>query len=453
MSSSTPLASNVVSMSCMLFPLPKEKTSSATGDKVEPILQERHTVPCMGTNERRSSGYSGCAEVVRWAGMNPLLMVEEIASFVESKMNLSERRAAPPLIVQTSFLPEATADLPHPLPPSSQIGLDLARYLSERSDGGRATPIGAVRSEIAPATGSDAAGEALSGRKRGRASSDGTDGCEDRNNCLVAAVPPLPNVAPSETRDPAPTFAALPPWDPSYLVRCDPDPLAARRAADAISGLAAKIEAAPSYGQCVPSYRRVRDHLAHEIGHALRGHKDKNFRRERLRIVLDELYKDTIGKMEALAQMVENMPIMKEEEKATVASAKSNSWPRSKEVEDVNSQRALVRREMSKKDFAELMNGWLRENWSNPYPDDEGLADLARKCGTTPTVVSNWLINARTRKWRPAIVKAYEAGRPSDLLKEDAINIFDGQELREIEGLQIIQSEPLSNRKGKGRGT
>ena len=200
------------------------------------------------------------------------------------------------------------------------------------------------------------------------------------------------------------------------------------------------------YDQCVPSYQQVCDHCAHKIGYALRSHKDKNFRRERLRIVLDELYKDIIGTMDALAQMVENVAIMKEEEKATVTLAERISWQRSKEVRYVNSHRTLARREMSKKDFAYLMNGWLRENWSNPYPDDKGITYLAHNSGTTPTVVSNWIINAQTRKWWPAIVKAYESGQPSDLLEENAINIFDGQELRYIEGLHRIQSEPVRMR-------
>ena len=123
---------------------------------------------------------------------------------------------------------------------------------------------------------------------------------------------------------------SLHPWDPSYLVRCNPDPLSARCAADAISGLAANIEAAPLYCQSVPSYLQVRNHLAHKIRHVLRGHRDKNFCRDRLIIALDKLYKERIGKIKALAQMVENMAIINEEEKATIALAASNSWPRSK---------------------------------------------------------------------------------------------------------------------------
>ena len=78
------------------------------------------------------------------------------------------------------------------------------------------------------------------------------------------------------------------------------------------------------------------------------------------------------------------------------------------------------------------MTSWLRANFTNPYPDDEGLIQMAHHCGTTNQVISNWLINARTRKWRPAIIKATELGRPSDMLLEDSINIFDGKPVRQI---------------------
>ena len=107
--------------------------------------------------------------------------------------------------------------------------------------------------------------------------------------------------------------------------------------------------------------------------------------------------------------------------------------------------------EYSKKDFADYMNHWLRDNWTNPYPDDDGLAEIAEECGTTPTVVSNWLINARTRKWRPAIVKAYDLGRPADLLEEDAINLFDGNALRDIEGMPSLKTTSTKGKKGKGK--
>jgi Homeobox KN domain len=89
----------------------------------------------------------------------------------------------------------------------------------------------------------------------------------------------------------------------------------------------------------------------------------------------------------------------------------------------------------AKKDLGSYMTHWLLMNWTNPYPDDEGLVHLAAECGVTATVVSNWLINARTRKWRPAIVKATNLeDRPSSMLLEDSIRIFQGRPLRAVAG-------------------
>jgi hypothetical protein len=87
----------------------------------------------------------------------------------------------------------------------------------------------------------------------------------------------------------------------------------------------------------------------------------------------------------------------------------------------------MVAREFDKKFFTHYMNNWLKNNWTNPYPDDKGLSEMAAENGTTETIISNWLINARTRKWRPSIVKAFELGRPADMLMEDSIRIFDGE--------------------------
>ena len=87
---------------------------------------------------------------------------------------------------------------------------------------------------------------------------------------------------------------------------------------------------------------------------------------------------------------------------------------------------------MKKQDLSKYMTNWLRDNWTNPYPDDFALQQMSKECDSSTTVVSNWLINARTRKWRPAIVKAYDMNRPADLLLEDSINIFCGKPLRPL---------------------
>jgi hypothetical protein len=98
----------------------------------------------------------------------------------------------------------------------------------------------------------------------------------------------------------------------------------------------------------------------------------------------------------------------------------------------------------------------LKDHWTNPYPDEDGLLEIAEELNTTPTVVSNWLINARTRKWRPAIVKAYDLGRPASTLLEDAVNLFQGLPLRELgDDVPYFASPPLGKggKKGKSKST
>ena len=84
----------------------------------------------------------------------------------------------------------------------------------------------------------------------------------------------------------------------------------------------------------------------------------------------------------------------------------------------------------AKADMAQYMTKWLRDNWINPYPDDIVLNEMAAHCGTPPSVIGNWLINARTRKWRPAIAKAMQLHRPAKYLLEDSLCLFDGRPIQ-----------------------
>eukprot|EP00523_Entomoneis_sp_CCMP467_P010490 CAMPEP_0168728892 /NCGR_PEP_ID=MMETSP0724-20121128/5916_1 /TAXON_ID=265536 /ORGANISM="Amphiprora sp., Strain CCMP467" /LENGTH=356 /DNA_ID=CAMNT_0008775747 /DNA_START=115 /DNA_END=1185 /DNA_ORIENTATION=- len=108
------------------------------------------------------------------------------------------------------------------------------------------------------------------------------------------------------------------------------------------------------------------------------------------RMLLDRLYQDTIRALNELIQSTQlsGLPGTQDDD--------GPSTPHPK-----------------KKDLSPYMTEWLRAHWTNPYPDEDGLEEMARDCGTSTTVVSNWLINARTRKWRPAIIKAVEQNRPA----------------------------------------
>ena len=113
--------------------------------------------------------------------------------------------------------------------------------------------------------------------------------------------------------------------------------------------------------------------------------------------------------------------------------------------------------------FQNSMNFWLRMNWCNPFPDDLMNAHLARflvdnGCvplttkdvkaleGLSPVEydkmmmklatdkVSNFLVNTRTRKWRPSLFQAFDLRRPAGLLLEDSIRIYEEKELRPLTG-------------------
>jgi hypothetical protein len=152
------------------------------------------------------------------------------------------------------------------------------------------------------------------------------------------------------------------------------------------------------------------------------------------RKLLNTLYNETIQKMHELVE--KSAPTASPNQKYTstlsvVDYTKAQGFPMKKPAASASASSTVV---VPKKDFSKYMTSWLRDNWTNPYPDEDGLVDMARECGTTSTIVSNWLINARTRKWRPAIIKATGLSRPSEILLEDSIRIFDGRPLRPLVG-------------------
>lgn len=153
----------------------------------------------------------------------------------------------------------------------------------------------------------------------------------------------------------------------------------------------------------------------------------KSIENSEMRVLLNTLYEETIQKLKTL--ITEYQPVTKGfEQQGSVVPVFSQHYP--------STTSKPTNRHQSKQELGKFMTAWLRANFTNPYPDDEGLAQMAQHCSTTNQVISNWLINARTRKWRPAIIKACELGRPSDFLLEDSINIFDGKPIRDI-GTQI----------------
>lgn len=150
------------------------------------------------------------------------------------------------------------------------------------------------------------------------------------------------------------------------------------------------------------------------------------------RKLLDALYQETIAKLRSLISDDHQHLAGKSVPSASKKLSKILPAMQQFSSGSLNKTNSKQPEPMSKPNFAKYMTSWLRDNWTNPYPDEQGLAEMAAHCGTTVQVISNWLINARTRKWRPAIVKATGLGRPADLLLEDSVRIFDGKPVRDL---------------------
>jgi hypothetical protein len=200
-------------------------------------------------------------------------------------------------------------------------------------------------------------------------------------------------------------------WNIGFLVQeRDPQTLFYVRQ---IASLAIQIEAMPPRTRKdeLRNYQLIQSHVHCAFRHILSAYKNG----EERRVVLIKLCEDTVIKLEKLLQaatLCERTGSQGSPFRGTPPVTPSLSSPTSPET---------------KKDLSKFMTVWLRANWTNPYPDEEVTAQLAGECGTTATVVSNWLINARTRKWRPSIVKATDLNRSAAMLLADSLAIFDGK--------------------------
>ena len=104
-----------------------------------------------------------------------------------------------------------------------------------------------------------------------------------------------------------------------------------------------------------------------------------------------------------------------------------------------------------RKVFGAYLTEWLCQirNWINPYPDETVLQQMAKHfihLGCVPGCdgavteaeaigkISTWLLNIRSRQWRPAVEEAFDGKRPALLLMEDSLRIFKGHELRPVIG-------------------
>jgi hypothetical protein len=178
-----------------------------------------------------------------------------------------------------------------------------------------------------------------------------------------------------------------------------------------IRRLVLAIEGQTKFMEMKPAFEQVRDHFTFSLSQCRASQQ------------FEMLCQDTIGRLQSLLLILVN----KLQEGNTIGSTQST--PRAANG-NVRSSLAAPNKAL----FHNHMNNWLRANWINPYPDEAVSHQLAYETGETLHVVNTWLVNARSRRWRPAVLKAFELNRPSELLWEDSIALFEGKPLRSMEG-------------------
>lgn len=74
-----------------------------------------------------------------------------------------------------------------------------------------------------------------------------------------------------------------------------------------------------------------------------------------------------------------------------------------------------------------LLRLWLFRNFTNPYPGVEDKKALVEQTGLSTTQVNNWLINARSRVWKPTVdaMSWGEEARGSDLVVNQSLEDTD----------------------------
>lgn len=201
---------------------------------------------------------------------------------------------------------------------------------------------------------------------------------------------------------------SLRPWDLEFLLKHNPDDTMSKIATKELSSLARKFEAMRMYNDwgCNNSYNRMRE----ETFEASKNIAESTCTKEEKNNDFSQLYSDTISHMRVLIAMAEQLE--KEQEEKNTKAEKPTHRP------------------LNKKEFTEWMITYLKDNWTNPYPDRPAIMEIAEKTGAKYSTVNNWLINARTRKWKPSIQQAIDMQLPSATLERDSKNIFDERFLK-----------------------
>jgi hypothetical protein len=320
---------------------------------------------------RHSTSASSPREKVQWVGMTPLEWIESLSRSATTQAQESHRGDSPitPDLFGNEGLESETAASPSWTNSQFQSEALFFSQAGRKPETTKCTVVGFHEESVPNATKS--------------------------STMLVASCVGVSSLYSGGLLEGAvPLFWDLPPLQPCLLVH-------------RIRCLIITVESRPNFASLKLPYERTRDHFIYSFAR-IRNNTPPNDEMH-----LEKLYQEVISKLQALIDLSNKLAIQDEDE-------------------DDPHGCASPKLAVGKQDLTKYMTNWLCDNWANPYPDEVTLHNMAHECGSSPPVVGNWLINARTRKWRPAIVKAYDMNRPADLLLEDSINIFSGRSVREI---------------------
>ena len=315
----------------------------------------------------------------QWQGLSPLEFVERVSNSALSAMEVngvsvpSSKYRGHELKIDTNFLADAVQPLPQPIQRLMQVPSQTSVLLS--------------------------------GSKRKRDNGDVSDVRNQSNVHLPSSL-----------------F-----WDTNFISQNDNSSQgndASMQLAEVAWQLQRDMQLPLVYSQCFSSYARFRYDFESEFYEIVRATKSKTLSTDGARNYFDTLYHETVIKLDCIVKMVKDITSDSLDEIMNI----SNKY-----TPPHQEKKTIRRGNVNKKELADYMNIWIKENWVNPYPDDQTLNEIADKLGTEQTTISNWLINARTRRWRPAIVKAFSLNRPPNMLLDDSIDIFDGKQVKPIE--------------------
>ena len=355
----------------------------------------------------RSSSDGCSSSLVKWTGLTALDMVERIA-----KMAISSSQLKKPV----AGVFEET-----------QCGYSFLQYLANEPYAPTDVDLGA-------------------GQKRKRESFD--EEYEEINGCELMAASVLNDDDDSDT-----TEFILTAWKPSVIwanqfEQLDDNAQVQLNYLDSMVTIFEQLALESKNRFCIPSYNRVQATFVSNIASFTSS--------ENIRIILDQ----AVQQMQALMEMVHpitptaHVSRVKFTQYVFCQDGTKQLMAQPKPIRILNGA-VVTQTSLNEKDKRRVFNAYMTEwicqsrNWTNPYPDDTVLKQMANHfihIGGIPGLndsateaeaiakINTWLLNTRTRHWRPAVEQAFDGKRPAMLLMEDSLRIFKGDKLRPLIG-------------------